>query len=143
MTHAEMRDATLAALAEHWRVNVFVDARHPSVILPKHLQGAADPVHLHIGLALPIPIRDLNVDVDGITGTFSFGGRPCLVVLPWDYVLYVGSDEQLANLRGTKPQTGPRQAPRPAPKPRRALPPGWRVIEGGRGKTAPQGTDAA
>ena len=110
-------------LAQNPIVNVVLNPQYPGVIVPTHLYGTPQ-IMLQLGLDLPIPIRDLNVDIDGITGTLSFGGRGSLVVIPWGAVCgtYLPSD--------AAQRKAPRAAQAAMPKAR----PAWfrGVILGGR-----------
>lgn len=68
--------------------------------LPKHLSGY---IRLEIGLNTQIPIRDLRVDEQGISGTLSFSRVPHFVVLPWEAVALFESvdeaEERIAELK--------------------------------------------
>ncbi len=106
---------------------VCFDARHDGVIVPKHL--SADPgLVLCIGYDLPIPIRDLTLTDDAITGTLSFGGAPFYCVIPlaavyrldnglgqWCGLMPDGTFEALRAIHATFPAP---TAPDPAPKAR-------------------------
>lgn len=73
--------------------------------MPKHFQGST---LLHIGLNMQIPIHDLRVDENGISGTLSFNRVPHFVILPWEAVQeFMSEGERLsrkAALDGREPQ---------------------------------------
>jgi len=62
--------------------------------LDPRLEGVSVPLKfleqpllvLRIGLEMPIPIPDLDIDDLGITATLSFDRTPHAVVVPWDAV---------------------------------------------------------
>ncbi len=82
-----MSDQLLAAryinmLSEAFSVVTFVIAEKcPG--LPSHLKGIT---RLDIGLNMPVPIHGLNVDPNGIRGTFSFNRVSHDVTIPWNAV---------------------------------------------------------
>lgn len=80
------------ALLEGDSVFVHLDPRREGVVVPKHFGQQAQLV-LQIGLNMPRPIPDLEVDDDGISCTLSFGGTPFWCRMPWSSVFaLVGSD---------------------------------------------------
>ena len=77
-------------------VLVVVDPAAPGVCLPDELMQSATPVGLNIGWQMTIPVPDLKLDEDGISGTLSFNRTPCFCRLPWQAVMQVGvGDEYL------------------------------------------------
>lgn len=48
---------------------------------------------LQIGLNLPVPIRDLHLDDDGVSCTLSFNRSPFFCVLPWTSVYAMADDD--------------------------------------------------
>ena len=80
------------ALLEGDSVFVHLDPRREGVVVPKHFSQQAQLV-LQIGLNMPRPIPDLEVDDDAISCTLSFSGTPCWCRMPWPSVFaLVGSD---------------------------------------------------
>ena len=151
--------AVLQALLGTGRiVRVILDSRRPLVWVP----GAHLHKHnlvLEFGLNCPNPIPDMLAGTLGLTGTLSFGGRPFWVSVPWSAVYAVSQFDTRGNHVGrlwaedapievTEPSAAPEraptrknltpaQAPATVPKQRRALPPGWRVIDGGKNDVGP------
>jgi stringent starvation protein B len=73
-------------------VFVHLDPRRDGVVVPKHFVHQPQLV-LQIGLNMPRPIVDLEVDDDGISCTLSFSGTPFWCRMPWASVFaLVGSD---------------------------------------------------
>jgi len=62
-----------------------LDPRVEGVSVPASYRDQALLV-LRIGLDMPIPIPDLELDDDGITATLSFDRTPHAVVIPWEAV---------------------------------------------------------
>lgn len=88
------KDVALAFL-ERGLVRVFLDPRPKEVVVPPHFKKQPQLI-LDIGLNLPIPIPDLQVDEAGITCTLSFD-RPYhafYCVLPWSFVFALVGDGQ-------------------------------------------------
>lgn len=75
-------------LSEHSVVCVLIDGTDRQAIVPAHLQKAKTVV-LDIGLNMRKPIPDLKIFETHWSGTLSFGGDPCLVMVPWSAVYAV------------------------------------------------------
>ncbi len=119
------KDVALAFL-ERGLVRVFLDPRAKEVIVPPHFKKQPQLI-LDVGLNLPIPIPDLNVDEAGITCTLSFD-RPYhafYCVLPWSCVFALVGDGQRSmiwpddvpveiqlSVRPAKPAPPEREAPK-------------------------------
>lgn len=84
---------------------------------------------LQIGLNMPIPIRDLQVDDDGVGCTLSFSRTPFYCVMPWTSVFaLVGEDGRAMVWPDDVPPEvaaqsqaraeAPREKPKPEPRPR-------------------------
>lgn len=71
---------------------IVVDPTRPGVVLPEHLVVARQPVGLHIGRGLALPIPDLELDDDGLRGTLSFDRSPCHCTVPWPSLVQVSVD---------------------------------------------------
>jgi hypothetical protein len=93
------------------------DPRHDDVECPPWLRHQPLLI-LQVGYNMPIPIADLLVDEDGITGTLSFTHTPWCCHVPWEAVVaLVPADaptERITLRQG------------------RRLPAGWAVIDGGK-----------
>lgn len=119
------KDVALAFL-ERGLVRVFLDPRPKEVVVPPHFKKQPQLI-LDIGLNLPIPIPDLQVDEAGITCTLSFD-RPYhafYCVLPWSSVFALVGDGQRSmiwpddvpveiqlSVRPAKPAAPEREAPK-------------------------------
>ena len=79
-------------LLEETDVMVHLDPRHVDVCVPKWFKKQPQLV-LQIGLNLPVPIPDLEVDDEALTCTLSFNRTPFFCFLPWDSIYaLVGGD---------------------------------------------------
>lgn len=75
-------------------VLVHLDPRRPEVDVPEWLADQAQLV-LQIGFDLPIPIPDLRVTAEGVTGTLAFGDATHHCTVPWTAVFaLLGEDAQ-------------------------------------------------
>ncbi|MBL8683435.1 MAG: hypothetical protein JNK05_29975 [Myxococcales bacterium] len=82
-------------LLEHGSVFMHLDPRREGVIVPLFLRDRSQLV-LQIGLNFPIPIRDLEIDKDGVRCTLSFNRQPFYCIVPWSGVYaLVGEDGQV------------------------------------------------
>lgn len=71
----------------------------PGVRLPDALMVAGQPVPLHIGWRLAVPIPDLRIDQSGVSGTLSFGRAPHACHVPWASIVQVSlGDEHLIRI---------------------------------------------
>lgn len=73
------------ALLTRHGVFVHLDAQKPGVVLPEYLQGRTQ-ICLEFAYDLPIPIKDLKLDENGISGTLNFDGSSHFVSVPWTAV---------------------------------------------------------
>ncbi len=73
-------------------VFLHLDPRKDGVMVPEWLRKQPQLV-LQIGLDMPIPIPDLRVDDNGVTGSLSFNRTPFLCVVPWDAVFAVVGED--------------------------------------------------
>lgn len=71
---------------------VHLDPRVQDVVVPPWLRHQAQLV-LQVGLDMPIPIHDLQVNDTGISGTLSFSRTPFTCVMPWNSVFALVGDE--------------------------------------------------
>jgi stringent starvation protein B len=82
----------LLALLEQSSVFVHLDPRQPEVRVPEWFKKQPQLI-LQIGLNLAVPIRDLEVDDEGVSCTLSFSRSPHFCYLPWAAVYaIVGED---------------------------------------------------
>jgi hypothetical protein len=118
------KDVALALL-ERSTMRVFLDPRPVSVTVPPWLKKQPQLL-LEIGLNMPVPVRDLRVDDDGMSCTLSFNRAPFFCVLPWSSIFaLVDSEGRGMVWPDDAPPEVPRQgqarsldaADRPAPKP--------------------------
>ena len=73
-------------------VFVHLDPRVCGVEIPSYLVNQPQVV-LRIALDMAVPIPDLRVDSEGISGTLSFSRKPFKVRIPWD-AIFALKDEQ-------------------------------------------------
>jgi hypothetical protein len=129
--------AKIAFFNKHLDLSVVVhmNPRVEGVIVPLHLKQRA-MIYLQFGHGFPTPIRNLEVDDDGIRATLSFDQKPFDCVIPWEsvYGLQCGETVQAwpenfpPELRPQQTQ-GTKQPKRIGPKPKR---PQLRLIQGGK-----------
>jgi hypothetical protein len=98
-------------LLESSGIFVHLDPRHPEVVVPSQFKTQRELV-LQFGLNMRIPIKDLEVDDGGISGTLSFSRRPFWCRIPWFAVHAIVSD---VDRRGFSWGAAPVEAP-PPPK---------------------------
>lgn len=72
-------------LKEYPKVLVLLDPRVEGVVVPEYLKESL-PLGVDLGLHLPIPIRDLEMNSEGFSVTLSFNREPHHVTIPWDSV---------------------------------------------------------
>jgi stringent starvation protein B len=82
MTRLPPKKDVALALLEQATVLVHLDPRGEQVMVPAWFKRQPQLV-LQIGLNMPKPIPDLNVDDDGISCTLSFSNTPHYCHLPW------------------------------------------------------------
>jgi stringent starvation protein B len=82
MTRLPPKKDVALALLEQATVLVHLDPRGEQVQVPAWFKRQPQLV-LQIGLNMPKPIHDLNVDDDGISCTLSFSNTPHYCHLPW------------------------------------------------------------
>jgi stringent starvation protein B len=74
-------------------VYVHLDPRHGSVVVPSWFKKQPQLV-LQVGLNMPVPIKDLRLDEDGMSCTLSFSRSPFFCVVPWASVFaIIGCDD--------------------------------------------------
>ncbi len=82
----------LLGLLEKTSVLVHLDARRDDVQVPKHLKSNAQLI-LQLGLNLAVPIKDLEVNDDGVSCTLSFSRTPFFCVLPYSAIFAMVSED--------------------------------------------------
>jgi stringent starvation protein B len=128
------------ALLERSSVYVHLDPRQGKVVVPAWFKKQPQLV-LQVGLNMPVPIKDLQLDDDGMSCTLSFSRSPFFCVVPWASVFaIIGCDDgrgmvwpddvpvevaqQVENRDATASKESPKVAPGPevardAPKSKR------------------------
>jgi hypothetical protein len=87
------KDVALALL-EQASMYIHLDPRAASVQVPVSFKNQPQLV-LQVGLNMAVPIRDLNVDEQGLSCTLSFNRTPFFCVIPWPAVFaLVGENGQ-------------------------------------------------
>jgi len=71
---------------------VHLDPRMDTVAVPQWYRSEPQLV-LQIGFDMPVPIRDLEVDAEGVYGTLSFNRTPFTCQIPWDAVFALAGDD--------------------------------------------------
>jgi stringent starvation protein B len=85
------KDVALALL-ENSSVFIHLDPRVEDVMVPPWFKEKPRLV-LQIGLNMPVPIQDLNLDEDSVSCTLSFNRSPHFCRIPWSSVFaLVGED---------------------------------------------------
>lgn len=127
------KDVALALL-ERSQVFIHLDPRQKGVVVPTQFRKQPQLV-LQIGLEMPIPIPDLEIDDAGIGCTLSFNRAPFHCSLPWSAIFALVGDDgrgmvwpddvppevsSQAQARAAPPSVGtaskrPRKAPEAAP----------------------------
>jgi stringent starvation protein B len=114
----------MLALLEQSGVFVHLDPRIQGVVVPDGFRRQPELV-LQFGLNMAVPIKDLDVDDEAVSGTLSFARRPFWVKVPWSAIYALVSDEDHRGM--VWPEDAPREsklsqgAPRATEKPRPKL----------------------
>lgn len=88
------KDVAVALLQSSASVFIHLDPRRERVAVPPQFRRQAHLI-LEIGLNMPVPIHDLEVDDDGISCTLSFNRTPQWCRMPWPSVFaIVGQDQR-------------------------------------------------
>jgi len=82
------------ALLERGSLFIYLDPRRDDVLVPKYLAKQPQLV-LQVGMDLAVPIPDLAVDEEGVTGTLSFNRSPFFCRIPWDAIFGLVGDDAL------------------------------------------------
>lgn len=90
------RTAVERLLAEEDFILIVINPLSPGVALPQRLIEARQPVPIHLGYRLAVPIPDLAIDDTGISGTLAFGEQSSHCVFPWPSMIQISvQDEHL------------------------------------------------
>jgi hypothetical protein len=81
-------------LAQEDYVLLVINPMIEGVALPSPFMEARQPVPIHIGYNMVIPIPDLEVNDQQISGTLSFDRAPFHCVFPWSSVMQVSVDDE-------------------------------------------------
>lgn len=123
MTRLPPKKDVALALLEQATVLVHLDPRGEDVQVPPWFKRQPQLV-LQIGLNMPKPIPDLNVDEQGISCTLSFSNSPHFCFLPWSSVYaligasgrgMVWPDDVPKEVAGQYVVTTPKEEPKPRP----------------------------
>lgn len=93
MGHPDKREVA-EALIERGSVFLYLDPRSDGVVVPEYLRKQPQLV-LQVGLDLVVPIPDLEIDGEGISGTLSFNRAPFWCRVPWGSVFGLVGDDSM------------------------------------------------
>ena len=85
------KDVALALL-ERTSVFVYLDPRREGVVIPMGFKNQHKLV-LQVGLNMPVPIRDLKFDDQGMSCTLSFNRTPFFCIVPWTSVFALTGED--------------------------------------------------
>jgi stringent starvation protein B len=91
MQRPTKREVALA-LMQKGSIFLHLDPRREHVVVPQPFRMQPELV-LQFGLNLRVPIPDLEVDENGVTGTLSFARRPFWCRVPWSCVYVIAGDD--------------------------------------------------
>lgn len=94
------------ALLAKGAMRVYLDPKHPGVVVPDLLRHDLRTV-LVFGRAPPVPIADLVVDDEAISGTLSFDHAPFPCRVPWAAVYALTTNEDDAASGGVWEESVP------------------------------------
>lgn len=113
------KDVALALL-EKGSIFVHLDPRRDKVVVPKAFWVQSELV-LQFGTQMRVPVPDLDIDDDGISGTLSFARRPFWCRVPWGAVFaIVGEDRRGAVWSQDAPPENKSITNEKAPEPKRS-----------------------
>lgn len=81
----------LEALLSDSNVFLHLDPRRDGVVVPRWFQNQPE-LTLQVGLNMPVPIRDLEIDDNGVSCTLSFSRTPFWCSLPWSAIFAIVSE---------------------------------------------------
>ena len=154
MQRPEKREVALVLL-ESGSIYLHLDPRRDRVVVPQPFRAQAELV-LQFGYQLRVPIPDLEIDEEGVSGTLSFARRPFWCRVPWSAVYAIaGEDGRGFRWAEDMPRDGSAAAreaeakrpklravgkDEPAPAPSEPSEPSEEAAEGGEGVCALCGT---
>jgi hypothetical protein len=101
---------------------VVVNPAHPGVELPRPLRESGQPVALHVGFRMALPIPDLSLGDEAIEATLSFNRSPHHCRIPWGSIVQITVEEEhLVWLCPDAVSRGEAREPEPESKPRLKL----------------------
>lgn len=122
------KEVAIALLEASNSVYVHLDPRKQGVAVPRQFVDKPQLV-LQVGLNMPIPIRDLTVDDDGISCTLSFNRSPSYCRMPWSAIYALVAEdgrgmmwptdippEVVAQMQNAAAGAQPKPPQRPRPK---------------------------
>lgn len=113
------KDVALALL-EKGSIFVHLDPRRDKVVVPKAFWVQSELV-LQFGTQMRVPVPDLDIDDEGISGTLSFARRPFWCRVPWAAVFaIVGEDRRGAVWSQDAPPENKSITNEKAPEPKRS-----------------------
>lgn len=129
-------------LSESYSAYVYFDSRHKGVVVPKDILDRPQLV-LQLGMNLVVPMTDFRMSPEGWSATLSFGRRPFHCSVPWEAVYLIVNDDGMGavwvedapegvDIPGKKEAPVAPEVSSVAAEKRKTLPPGWRVVEGGK-----------
>ncbi|MFO0554695.1 MAG: ClpXP protease specificity-enhancing factor SspB [Polyangiaceae bacterium] len=86
-TKPKKKDVALA-LIEQSSIFLHLDPRRDQVVVPRSFMSQPELI-LQFGLQMRIPIRDLDIGDEAISGTLSFNARPFWCRIPWAAVFAI------------------------------------------------------
>lgn len=81
------------ALLRDTTIFVHFDARRPGVLVPSHISHMSRAT-LQFGLNMAVPIPDLAMNDDAISGTLSFSRVPIFCKVPWSSVFAITAEDK-------------------------------------------------
>lgn len=90
----ESKRATVLRLLQEGSAFVHLDARHPNVAVPLKFKDDGR-LCLHFGYDMPVPIKDLDVGEEFLSGTLSFGRQLFKCFIPWEAVWAVSDGDEM------------------------------------------------
>ena len=86
------KEQVALSLLERGNVFLHIDPRLTGVVVPPWLNDQPQLV-LQVGMDMPVPIPNLHVDEEGVSGTLSFNRSPFACFIGWDAVFALAGDD--------------------------------------------------
>lgn len=121
---SDLKSTVITQLLQHEDfILMLVQPAAPGVKLPEELMQSSTPVGINIGWRMSIPVPDLTLGDEGISGTLSFNRTPFFCEFPWHAIIQVTAGDE--HLIWIEPSTAEQQTedepPQPAEPPRLKL----------------------